>query len=420
MVGVDDIVITGIGAVTPIGIGRAALEQNLLAGVCGSKVLFQGTGGHPLLVGATIDNFDGKDYVTPRKSLKLMSREVQIAYAAAHLAWEDAQLTDSKPDSERIGVVYGSEMIPGDHAEIVEAVRGCSNEGEIDHSRWGENLSKIYPLWMLRNLPNMPACHVAIAVDARGPNNTIALEEVSGLLALGEAIGIMERDQADLMVVGAMGCRTTPTRLLYRKPGAYFDGSKSPALTQLHSRAFDLERQGIVPGESSVCLVLERRRHAVARQANIYGHVQSVVSRCGRPENDFGGSSQAIASAANTAMECAGISANDLAMISAQGFSQKELDQVEAKAIASFTPDTPVTALSSYLGTAGGASGLTQLTAALLAMRTSQVLPILGCSQVDPACPIQVCQAKHTTPKSHLLQLSFTFEGQSVAVVIDC
>ncbi len=139
------------------------------------------------------------------RALKVMSREVQIAYAAAHLAWEDAGLSDAKPDPDRMGVVYGSEMIPGDHAEVVEAVLGCATNGQFDPSLLGQNYSKIFPLWMLRNLPNMPACHVAIAIDARGPNNTIVMEEVSGLLALSEAICIMQRDHADLMVVGAMG-----------------------------------------------------------------------------------------------------------------------------------------------------------------------------------------------------------------------
>ena len=128
----------------------------------------------------------------------MMSREVQIAYSAAHLAWEDAGLIDSQPDPNRIGVVFGSEMIPGDHMEIVDAVRGCYKDGHIDHSLWGTTFSKsIFPLWMLRNLPNMPACHLAIAVDARGPNNTLAVEGASGRLALSEAIGIMQRDQAD-------------------------------------------------------------------------------------------------------------------------------------------------------------------------------------------------------------------------------
>lgn len=421
MVGVDDIVITGIGAVTPIGIGRQALEQALLRGDCRSKVLFGTNGVEPIFVGAPVDEFDAKLYVTPRKALKLMSREVQIAYAAAHLAWEDAGLTDSKPDPERIGVVFGSEMIPGDHLEVVEAVRSCSHDGVIDHSLWGINFSKsIFPLWMLRYLPNMPACHVAIAIDARGPNNTLALEEVSGILALGEAISIMQRDKADLMVVGAVGSRVTPTRLMYQKPAAYFKSDIINASSKYHSRAFDSSACGIVPAESAITLILERRRNAVARQATIYGQVRSVVSRCGRPQSTIGGSSQSLASAARSALDSAGIDASDLAMVSSQGFSQPHLDRVEAAAIRQVLDSCPVTAFSSYLGTAGSASGLAQMVAGVLATRHRLLLPILGCLNPDPNYSINVCQKKQPTELTHLMQLSFTFEGQAVAAVVDC
>lgn len=420
MVGFDDIVITGVGAVTPIGIGREALQNGLLAGKCGSKQLFRAVGGNPILVGATIDDFDGKQFVTPRKALKLMSREVQIAYAAAHLAWEDAGLSESKPEPERMGVVFGSEMIPGDHSEIVEAVQGCSTNGRFDPDLWGENYTKIFPLWMLRNLPNMPACHVAIAIDARGPNNTIAMEEVSGLLALGEAICIMQRNQADLMVVGAMGCRVTPTRQMYRKPNVYFNGATAGAPEQNHSRAFDPSRCGIVSAELSTCLVLERRRHAVARNAKIYGQVFDVGNRCGRPESEFGGSSASIASAARSTMESAGVNSEDLAMVSAQGFSHQQLDSIEAKAIAQIADGVPVTAFSSYFGTAGGATGLAQLTAALLSMQSGRVLPILGNTSNDPTCPINICRTPTQIDKSCFLQLSYTFEGQAAAVVVQC
>lgn len=420
MVGVDDIVITGIGAVTPVGIGRTELEKNLLNGKCGSRELYRNVDGSVVMVASTVDDFDGKEFVSPRKTLKVMSREVQMAYAAAHLAWEDAGLVDSKPASDRMGVVFGSEMIPGDHGELVEAVRACSTNGRMDHELWGENLSKIFPLWMLRNLPNMPACHVAIAVDARGPNNTIAMEEISGILALGEAIGIMHRDQADLMVVGAVGNRVTPTRLLYRKPEVYFDGSQPNAPNHFHSCAFDRDSCGIVPAESAVCWIIERRRHAVARRAKIFGTVHTVASRCGRPDTRFGGSAAAVVSAAKSAVEAAEIDVGQLAAISAQGFSHRQLDNLESQAISQISADTPVTAMASYVGTAGSASGLAQLTAALLGMQKRVVLPILGCNNPNPSHAIQICQKRITSPKSHLLQLSYTFGGQAAAVVIDC
>ncbi|MBX3420447.1 MAG: hypothetical protein KF752_02710 [Pirellulaceae bacterium] len=418
--GFDDIVITGVGCVTPLGIGRPALEQQLLQGVSGTRAIFNCPSGHRVYYGAAIDNFDGKDYVTPRKALKLMGREVQLAYSAAHLAWEDARLTETALEPERVGVVFGSEMLPGDISEVAAAIDACKTDGQFDARRWGSEFSKhIFPLWMLRYLPNMPPCHVAIAIDARGPNNTIALEEVSGLLALGEAIGIMQRGDADLMVVGGLGERISPTRLAYRLPDVYCEQSGAVD-DNYHSRAFDARRAGIVPSEAAVVVVLERRRHAVARKAHIYAHVRSVVSRFGRPVIERRGSKLGIELAVSHALQAADISADDLACVSAQGFSQQQLDQTEAQAVATVLPGTPVTALSSYFGTAGAASGLLQLTAAMLATGAGHVLPTLGYQQADPTCPVDVVRQMQPTSLRHVLQSSFTFHGQAAAVVLEC
>lgn len=438
MVGIDDIVITGLGCVTPIGIGRNAFWQALSCGKCATRAIYSSTAGDRVLFGAAIPDFDGKQYVVPRKSLKLMSTEVQIAYAAAHLAWEDAGLTAQQPDPERIGVVFGSEMIPGDIGDLTTAVRSCSSGLQMDTSRWGTEFAKgIFPLWMLRNLPNMPPCHIAIAVDARGPNNTLVQEEISGLLALGEAVGIMHRGDADVMVVGAMGSRITPTRLAYHMRDFYMEtGSAAPTAVgrsndQLdsqrqaeengfYSRAFDARRCGIVPSEAAVVMVLEKRRHAVARSAKICGTLLSTVGRHGRPERPHGGSSTAIAQAARSAIELSGLTPNDLACVSAQGYSHDILDRSEAAAIQQFAPDVPVTAYSSYFGTAGAASGLLQLASGMLATCSRKILPILGYDTPDPTCPVLACQAPQGTSKSFLLQLSFTLEGQAAATIVDC
>jgi len=438
MVGIDDIVITGLGCITPIGNGRNSFWQGLSSGKCGTREIHCTRSGDRVLYGAAISDFDGKQYVVPRKALKLMSTEVQISYAAAHLAWEDAGLTSQQLVPDRVGVVFGSEMIPGDIGDILPAIRSCSPGSTLETERWGTEFSKaIYPLWMLRNLPNMPPCHVAIAVDARGPNNTIVQEEISGLLALGEAVGIMQRGDADVMIVGAMGSRVSPARLAYRLPGFYFEssrtelsamGTESPGIREsqrvtrcdFHSRAFDANRGGIVPSEAAVVLVLERRRHAVARSTPIYGTLLASAGRCGRPEVPRGGSSLAIANAAHAALQSAGLTAEDLACISAQGYSHGRLDRCESAAIHQVANGVPVTAYSSYFGTAGAASGLLQLASGVLATCSRKVLPILGFSVPDPECPVVVCQSEQSTSKSILMQLSFTLEGQAAATIVDC
>lgn len=422
MAGVNDIVITGLGCVTPIGIGCQAFRDGLLAGRCAVRPLYTlDDVERTTLMAATIDDFDGKGYVKPRKALKVMSREVQIAYSSAHLAWQDAGLEDADLVPDRLGVVYGSEMIPGDYSDLVSATRACSDNGSMEHTRWGGEFSKqIYPLWMLKNLPNMPACHIGIAIDARGPNNTIAQEETSSLLALAEAAMIIERDQADLMVVGGVGARTTPTRLMYRPRQLYHQHPFDVEADGVGCLPFDVSRRGIVPSEGAGAIVIERRSHAVKRGARILARLSGFASRYSRPESRFGGSRQSIQSAAQAALQAAGIQASELDHICAQGFSHPQLDIEEGAAIHTVAGDTPVTAFSSYMGTAGAACGALELIASIIGINQGKTLPTIGHRQTDSACSVTVCTEATDAHKSHFLKLSFTPYGQAAAAVLEC
>lgn len=423
MVGVRDIVITGIGCVTPLGIGRQAFRQALLDEQCAIKPLISlGDSQRTTYPAAWVTDFDGKQYVTPRKAIKMMGREVQMAYSAAHLAWQDAGLTDFTPTPERVGVTCGTEMIPGEIGELISSVEACREDGKMNFSAWGRVFEKhIFPLWMLKFLPNMPACHVGIAIDARGPNNSIALEEASGLLALGEAADVISRGDADMMLVGACGSRVSPARLMYRTAGVYNQHPFEEAGTAgPQAMPFDARRRGIVPSEGAVTLVVESRSHAVRRGAKILAVLAGHSSRFGRPTRHNRGSRQAIASAARDAMAQADISAKHLAHVSAQGYSEQYLDIEEAAAIAEVADNVPVTAFSSYFGTPGAACGLFDLAASILAVHDGLTLPTLGYSQPDPACPIRICRARETTSQEHILKLCFTFQGQAAAVVVQC
>lgn len=424
MAGVDDIVITGVGCVTPLGIGRTELAKGLLEGKCAVRKLIELSDPQRTTYGgASIDGFAGKQFVTPRKALKVMSREVQIAYTAAQLAWQDARLDQCESlDVDRMGVVYGSEMIPGDELDLESAVRACVDDGNMDYSKWGlESLKQVYPLWMLKNLPNMPACHVGIAVDARGPNNTIVQEEVSSLLALQEAASIIDRGQADVMIVGGMGSRITPTRMAYRVRGLYCEHPAAKfSDEQAISQPFGTHRLGIIAAEAAAAVIIERRSHAIARQADILGRVCSISSRWAPTRSKYSGSEQAIAAAGAQAMERAGLPAEAMDHISAQGFSSVELDISEGRAIGEIAPTTPVTASSSYFGTAAGAASLLELIASLLGMQAGYRLPTLGTQQVDEQCPVQLSRERTQARTPHFLKLAFTPFGQAVAAVIEC
>ncbi|HTU26906.1 MAG TPA: beta-ketoacyl synthase N-terminal-like domain-containing protein, partial [Pirellulales bacterium] len=203
-----EVVVTGLGLVTPLGLSREDVWQSLAGSQSGIFPLarfYQDP--FPVRIGGQVRNFDAKLYVTPRKSLKVMSREIQLGFAAAQLALEDARVAARQLDADRFGVVYGADMMYFEGTEVEPAFLRCMVEGKFEFGRWGEiGMHEMYPLWLLKYLPNMPACHVAIAHDARGPNNTIMLGEASSLLALSEAMRAIEADRADLMIVGGAIC----------------------------------------------------------------------------------------------------------------------------------------------------------------------------------------------------------------------
>ncbi len=267
-----EVVITGVGVVSPIGIGKDAYWKSMLAGRSGVGPLTLPPGSDlPVRFGGEVKDFDGKHFVKPRKSLKVMCREIQIGYAAAVLALHDAGVSAGKVDPDRFGVVLGSEMFYCDLEELADAYRKCVFDGQLHPEMWGAGaMSDLYPLWMLKYLPNMVACHIAITEDARGPNNTITLDEVSSLLALVESVCYIQRGAADVMVAGGQGSRINLTRILYRGDVYWSHRNEEPHRA---CRPFDAHRDGGVIGEGAGAFILESRRHAEARGANILARV---------------------------------------------------------------------------------------------------------------------------------------------------
>ena len=168
----------------------------------------------PSCVGAEVKDFDPVRYLRDRKFLKVMSRDVQLGVSSANLAMQDGKLNPGDVDPDRLGVVYGAGRMTTSPEELADAVAEIVDDVQDDEmmlTRWGEESSgRIAPLWLLRQLPNMPACHISIDHDARGPNNTITSRESSALLALSEAARVIERGAADAMIVGACGFQYFP------------------------------------------------------------------------------------------------------------------------------------------------------------------------------------------------------------------
>src|SRR5713226_810102 len=201
-------VLTGIGVLSASGQDNASFWEALHAGRGGIRPIQAfDVSTLPVRIAGEVRPFDARQYVekSQRKSLLIMARTIQLGVAASKLALDDSRVDKSKLDPTRFGVEFGAGLIATELDELADAAVLSANcqPGQVDLDRWGSaSMEAIPPKWMLKYLPNMPACHVSIFHDAQGPNNTITENDVAGLLAMGEAYRILIRDQADFFLVG--------------------------------------------------------------------------------------------------------------------------------------------------------------------------------------------------------------------------
>jgi 3-oxoacyl-[acyl-carrier-protein] synthase II len=412
-----EIVITGVGVVSPIGIGTEPFWQSLWEGRSGVRALGLFNGRDlPGTIGAEVRDFHPQQCVRPRKALKVMCRDIQLAFAAADQAHAEAGLSGAV-DPERLGIVFGADLMACELSELVEAYRGCLVGGRFDFSRWGEQaLSDLYPLWMLKYLPNMSACHIGIAHDARGPNNSLTLGEVSSLAAVAEAVRVIERGQADAMIAGGSGTRVHPgvwvRRALYQPSERVDDPAGA-------SRPFDADRDGMVHGEGAGAFILEDRRHAEARGAPILARVLGYGSafeprRPGRPLRG-----DAIRTAIRRALHEAGLQAAEVGHVNAHGLSTRLDDRIEAQAIRDTLGDVPVTAPKSFFGNLAAGSGAVEMAASVLALTKGAVPPTLNYERPDPECPVHVVHGRPVClGRPTALVHNQAPGGQSVALIL--
>jgi len=418
-----NVLITGIGIVSPLGIGADAVWAALEEGNSGvTAIADYAQAGWLAPYGGQIADFDPKQYVKPRKSLKVMAREIQFAFAAAELAAACAGFdpeADSKPfDPERAGVVLGAGTMYCDPEELIDSYLPVANSKEPDLAKWGQDAARnLFPLWMLKYLPNMPACHIGIRQDARGPTNTIAHGDVSSLLALDEAVRVIERGHADVMFAGGTSSRLAISDLLWHRGARMSQVDADPASI---SRPFDAKRTGMVMGEGAAMFVLESAEHAKRRKAKSLGRIASIVSRSQATIDQRQPPTNAIEQAFSAAMSEASIKPQDLGHINAHGLSTLEDDPAEAQAIARALggANVPVTAPKSYTGNLGAGSGAVELAISLLAHSNGMVPGTLNHEQTDKACPVEVPASMQPTTRPTFATLNHSSTGQAVAAIL--
>jgi 3-oxoacyl-[acyl-carrier-protein] synthase II len=356
-----------------------------------------------------------------RKGLKVMCRECQMGVAAAQWALGDAGLSAGRTDPLRTGITFGADYmisLPSDFSEGIDCCRNA--DGQFEFSRWpGEGMPKMSPLWLLKYLPNMPACHLAMYNDLRGPNNSLTMREAAANMAVAEAYQIIVRGSADVMVVGATGARTQPMQLVHAVQQEELAVADDPARA---SRPFDRDRTGTVLGEGAGSVVLEELGAAQARGATIYAELLAGASSAVAGRNLSARRDRAMVNVLRAVLHGAGMTPDAIGHLHAHGLSTRTCDIDEAVAInevfAGRAHPLPVVAAKSYFGNLGAGSGMVELAASLLALNHGKLFATLNYESPDAECPLAVVSNGGVAAGSSFINLNVTPQGQASAVLL--
>lgn len=410
-------VITGAGVLTPLGHDLASFRSALLAGTPGvRRITSYDPSALPCPIFAELSPaFDAKKIIPAtnkegRKSLSKMAKTVQMGLCASQLCMDDAGLKKGDISPFRFGIEFGCVMVATDIADLARAAKASVEGDNVNLEKWGRiGQPEIIPVWLLKFLPNMPACHTSIFFDAQGPNNTITCEDAAGLLALGEAYRLLTRDSADFFLVGACESKINPVS--FARHNTFTTYSKRHDTPASAVRPFDISRDGTAFGEAATTLGLEELDRAIARNAKIYGELVGYAAGF-----DRGLTGTVLAQVIRNALKEANVQTSDVDHVNAHaaGF---DYDAFEAKAILEvFGKSTPVIALKGQIGHSGAASGLTELVASLQALQTGERPGTLNFEKTDLGINVQKRTAKTTKP--YAVKISYTDLGQCAVTVV--
>jgi 3-oxoacyl-[acyl-carrier-protein] synthase II len=428
------VVITGLGAVTPLGLTVKDTWEGLCAGRVGiDKITAFDPVGFSCKLAGQVPEYKIQKYVpkSHRKAVKLMSRDIELAVIAANEAITDSGLVTKGIDPEnvninpeRIAINFGAALISCDLVELAPAVAASVSEGKFNIHKWGEDgLELVTPLWLLKYLPNMLACHIGIIHDIQGPSNSITCAEAASHLAIAEATQIIARGSSDIAVAGGAEAKVNPMVMIRQclLKRAISGDNIEPASA---CRPFDAKAKGSVFGEGAGVIVLENLENATARGAKIYaevagiGHSNSINEVYEHLEpNGYG-----LQIAIEKAMDDARIQPKDLGLIIPHGTGIPEDDLAEATAIQSVLGDTaantPVWPTKSMLSNTGAAGGAIDVVAAACAMSDGKIPAAKNCNKKDIGCNLNIVTQPIECKLNYVLCCSYTFGGQTAAVVL--
>ena len=398
------VVVTGFGAISPIGCGKQEILDSAANGKSGiGKIThFDTKDGYVHLAGQA-SGFDPSKYFSGRQ-IKNSSRCILMARAAATQAFEDSGLEKDAIDPERFGVIFSS---------AIGGIEGIENAASLMNSDEGKRVS---PFFVSSVLTDMPAGHIAIDLGAKGSCLCITSACASGCDAIGSAYNMIRCGQADIVAAGGAEAAITPLTVAgFSAMRVLFEGEDA----SVASIPFDKRRSGFVMGEGSCCLILESESHAKARNARIYGRIAGYGSTCDAT-HIVAPSSNGIYRAMKLALADSELSPEDIGYINAHGTSTEANDVSEAKAFAELFGDKipPVSSLKSLTGHLLGAAGAFEAGVTLLSIREGR-LPVQSFGEYDGECGIIPVHEPRSTDATYALSTSLGFGGHNSALVIE-
>jgi 3-oxoacyl-[acyl-carrier-protein] synthase II len=406
---IDDVVVTGLGATTPLGGDVETFWDGLLAGRSGVAALTEDWAPQIAVRIAARMAVDPNE-VLPRVQARRLDRSEQAALIAAREAWADAGFsgtaTESGLDATRVAVVMGTG---------IGGVTSLMDQHDIMHAK---GASRVSPLLIPMNMPNGPAAYVGLEIGAAAGVHTTVSACASGAEAISHGLDLIHLGRADIVVVGgAEACIHPLTISGFAQMRAMSTRNDDP---QRASRPWDKERDGFVLGEGSGVLVIERRRTAEARKAKIYavlagGAVTADAYDIVQPDPSGDGQSRAML----TALERSGLVPADIAHLNAHATSTPVGDMGEIAAVSKIFGDhIVVSGTKSMTGHLLGAAGAIEAIATVLAVQNDIVPPTINLDDPDDALTVDVQRDK---PRSMsvpaAMSNSFGFGGHNTALV---
>ncbi|HEY3611385.1 MAG TPA: beta-ketoacyl-[acyl-carrier-protein] synthase II [Pseudonocardiaceae bacterium] len=402
-----DVVVTGLGATTPLGGDVATTWDGLLAGRSGVRTLdfewverlgIPVTFGAPLAVEPT--------EILPRVEARRLDRSEQVALIAAQQAWEDAKLGPDSVDSDRLAVIVGT------------GIGGVSTLLNQDALLREHGMRKVSPLTVPMLMPNGPAAHVGIALRARAGVHAPVSACASGAEAIGWGLRMIRSGEADVVVAGgAEACIVPITMAGFAQARTMSTRNDDP---EHASRPWDMGRDGFVLGEGAGIVVLERAEYAAARGARVYARLAGVGTSADAyhitaPDPEAVGQARAIAAAVRNS----GVDPKDIGHVNAHATSTPVGDVPETVAVRKSIGDHPIlTAPKGSLGHLLGASGAVESIATVLSLYEGLIPPTANLENLDPGVTLDVVSgAARKVKLSAALNDSFGFGGHNVALV---